>query len=171
MTTYNWKTVDFRRAEVGDLVVDDHIIAYIEEITFRGTKRDNVISPEVRVTVREYRHEFRYTNDPGAGYGIPCYKNGKVKPQDEKRLEEIKAIPNLRYLGVEYWDRSFNEAGSIECVCGAEVFLDNIMTNTCERCDRDYNINGQLLAPRSQWGEETGEYLSDILSSDRSING
>jgi hypothetical protein len=42
------------------------------------------------------------------------------------------------------------------------------MTNTCE-CGRDYNWGGQLLAPRSQWGEETGETAADILRVDADI--
>ena len=49
-----------------------------------------------------------------------------------------------------------------QCLCGAEVELEGF-TNACNRCDRDYNSAGQLLAPRSQWGEETGESASDIL--------
>lgn len=47
------------------------------------------------------------------------------------------------------------------CVCGKAVGLDGF-TNECE-CGRDYNSSGQLLAPRSQWGEETGEHPADIL--------
>lgn len=47
------------------------------------------------------------------------------------------------------------------CECGREVELYGF-TNTCD-CGRDYNSCGQLLAPRSQWGEETGEALCDIL--------
>jgi phage FluMu protein Com len=27
----------------------------------------------------------------------------------------------------------------------------------CPRCSHEYNSNGNLLTPRSQWGEETGE--------------
>lgn len=50
------------------------------------------------------------------------------------------------------------------CHCGAEVALSGF-TNTCE-CGRDYNMSGQELAPRSQWGEETGESLADILAVD-----
>lgn len=38
-------------------------------------------------------------------------------------------------------------------------------TNTCD-CGADYNGSGQRLAPRSQWGEETGESVSDILDID-----
>lgn len=48
------------------------------------------------------------------------------------------------------------------CHCGAEVEL-MYFTNTCEKCGRDYNTAGQELAPREQWGEETGESLGDIL--------
>lgn len=46
------------------------------------------------------------------------------------------------------------------CDCGRNVVLANF-TNTCD-CGRDYNWNGSLLAPREQWGEETGEHWSDI---------
>jgi len=49
----------------------------------------------------------------------------------------------------------------IECGCGRKVECYGF-TTTCD-CGRDYNWNGDLLAPREQWGEETGEHLSDIL--------
>lgn len=52
----------------------------------------------------------------------------------------------------------------VRCECGLSVYLHGF-TNTCE-CGRDYNMSGQELAHRSQWGEETGESLSDILSVD-----
>jgi hypothetical protein len=45
----------------------------------------------------------------------------------------------------------------IRCDCGAEVHCDSSWANSCERCDREYNGSGQLLASRSHWGEETGE--------------
>jgi hypothetical protein len=46
------------------------------------------------------------------------------------------------------------------CECGEEVDLDQ-WTNTCEGCDVDYDSSGSRLAPRSQWGVETGEHWSD----------
>ena len=49
-----------------------------------------------------------------------------------------------------------------QCSCGEEVLLSGF-TNTCDQCGKDYNLSGQELAPRSQWDEETGESLSDIL--------
>lgn len=49
--------------------------------------------------------------------------------------------------------------------CGkGRVYLDGF-TNTCPVCEADYNWSGQLLAPRSQWGEETGETAADILTN------
>ncbi len=49
----------------------------------------------------------------------------------------------------------------IECDCGEELICDGF-TNTCD-CGADFNGSGQRLADRSQWGEETGEHLADIL--------
>jgi hypothetical protein len=46
--------------------------------------------------------------------------------------------------------------------CGNEMYLQDF-TNTCDVCERDYNMSGQLLAPRSQWGEETGEAWYDCV--------
>lgn len=51
------------------------------------------------------------------------------------------------------------------CHCG-ETLECEAFTNTCEKCGTDYNWSGQALAPRSQWGEETGESLSDIMMAD-----
>jgi hypothetical protein len=49
----------------------------------------------------------------------------------------------------------------LKCDCGRKVVCGGF-TNTCH-CGRDYNGSGHLLAPREQWGEETGKSLSDIL--------
>lgn len=51
---------------------------------------------------------------------------------------------------------------TITC-CGMDLVCSRF-TNTCGGCGRDYNFAGQLLAPRSQWGEETGETAADILN-------
>lgn len=52
----------------------------------------------------------------------------------------------------------------IRCDCGEEIVCRGF-TNTCS-CGADYNMSGQQLAHRSQWGEETGESLPDILAAD-----
>jgi hypothetical protein len=47
----------------------------------------------------------------------------------------------------------------VTCYCRKKVDCLQF-TNTCT-CGRDYNWNGDLLANRSQWGEETGEQWSE----------
>jgi hypothetical protein len=49
------------------------------------------------------------------------------------------------------------EPAVARCDCGARVHLGDSWANECGRCGREYNGSGQLLAPRSQWGWETGE--------------
>ncbi len=51
------------------------------------------------------------------------------------------------------------------CDCGSEVEFSRF-TNTCHDCGADYNMSGERLASRDQWGEETGETASDIISVD-----
>jgi hypothetical protein len=51
----------------------------------------------------------------------------------------------------------------IRCACGTEVPLYDSFLNTCA-CGADYDGGGMRLAPREQWGEETGETLADILA-------
>jgi len=47
----------------------------------------------------------------------------------------------------------------VEC-CGEQIQCTNF-TNTCDICGADYGLNGDRLAPRSQWGKETGEDWTD----------
>lgn len=48
---------------------------------------------------------------------------------------------------------------SVKC-CGEWLECD-AFTTTCDHCHADYNWTGARLAPRSQWGEDTGEHWSD----------
>jgi hypothetical protein len=72
-------------------------------------------------------------------------------------------LVEIRDEGMRENTRRWVEASVGRCECGEEVSLGNF-TNTCDCCGRDYNMSGQLLADRSQWGEETGESLDEILS-------
>jgi hypothetical protein len=65
--------------------------------------------------------------------------------------------------------------GGFSYTCDKDGTLDNVadravlaekLTNTCHDCHTDYNMSGQELAPREQWGEETGESIADILAAD-----
>ena len=70
-------------------------------------------------------------------------------------------------------DGYFNDAdkwvrGETQVLCCGEWLSCFGFTNTCSNCHADYNMSGQQLAPREQWGEETGESVADILSVDHS---
>lgn len=60
-----------------------------------------------------------------------------------------------------------NEEGrpiAMRCDCGKTVHFTDYRPGSdveCNYCGREYNSAGQLLAPREQWGEETGETAQD----------
>lgn len=82
-------------------------------------------------------------------------------------LDFKRTWPNGTRLKVGYnrEDGRLVERYQVECACGSQVLCAGF-TNTCHNCDRDYGMNGQLLADRSQWGEETGESVAEILNAD-----
>lgn len=49
--------------------------------------------------------------------------------------------------------------------CEQIVELVNSPTITCGGCGTDYNCFGEELAPREEWGWETGENLADIMNN------
>lgn len=50
----------------------------------------------------------------------------------------------------------------VKCPCGNTIHC-IAFTNHCTQCGADYSFDGGRLAPREQWGEETGETAADIL--------
>ena len=124
-----------------------------------------------RVHVEECRLVYSTDVKRGIGFSFPCDRNGALllgKLSIEalanlQRCRESDIVPHFEDRSYDYW-----EDAVIKCVrCGGEVVLHGF-TNTCECClgfgyITDYSMSGQLLAPRSQWGEETNETASEIL--------
>ena len=109
-----------------------------------------------------YRHYFTLKEDAAYGSSFECDKDGKVLRQRSKKLfEDTMVNSNYQYEGIKESYNTWVEPGIIKCSCDRELILFGF-TNTCD-CGKDYNQSGQLLALRSQWGEETGESLGDIL--------
>ena len=135
-----------------------------------------IISRGHRVERISYWRTFDYADEPGSGFGFPCDEHG-VPILDNPAAEANYAAcltgtvdgRVIRDGGVIESVNRWWEPAVMRCYCGDEVVLDMALTNTCDRCGRDYNASGQLLAPRSQWGEETGESASDILMGDRRL--
>ena len=74
------------------------------------------------------------------------------------RAENVKSP----VVGVQV-ERTKYVPGRVDVKCCGHWLECDRFTNTCDHCGRDYNFSGQLLAHRSQWGEETGETASDVL--------
>jgi len=126
---------------------------------------------------REYIEETGHALDwdwvdhPGSGFsatpevdanGIATVDLTKLNPAARKNI--TRCIENLEgsFTEVRYrtWEAGYFEPAILRCGCGDEVWLTSF-TNTCDNCGSDYNMGGQLLAPREQWGEETGEHWTD----------
>ena len=103
----------------------------------------------------------------GATYAFECDSEGNVdlsemaETKKENYQKCINDVRNVRDLGIQSFFNRYKEPGELRCDCGESVYLDGF-TNTCDKCDADYNSSGQRLAPRCQWGEETGEHWADI---------
>lgn len=109
----------------------------------------------------QYSLEFEWVHSPGAGYSFPCDERGNLDWGNIPMESLCRCIldDRLLYRGIRCERWSYQHPAVGRCECGREVELGSF-TNTCE-CGRDYNSAGQLLAPRCQWGEETGEHWSE----------
>lgn len=123
---------------------------------------------ETRTHTR-YAREYEWADCPGAGFLFDCDETGRILDRDgsPERVANLAACERgerdgVRILakGVLDLSSSYREPAVGKCDdCGREVVLDSF-TCTCE-CGADYNSCGQRLAPREQWGEETGERWFD----------
>lgn len=133
------------------------------------------ISHRTYVDYVEHRRNFDWEGERDWGFSFACDAAGEVDVDAlnpcarENYLACLTGVVDGRKIvdrGVQSWERTVVEPAIGLCdVCGSEVVLEGF-TCTCERCGADYNSAGQRLAPRSQWGEETGESVADILSVD-----
>ena len=128
-----------------------------------------IISKGHRVEETYYDLIFRLVDHKDSAYAFDCDKDGNVIWTDENGplahenyrkclAKEHKVYdPYVEVRVNRYWDPT-----RVECDCGEEVVCSHF-TNECNKCHADYGSNGDRLAHRSFWGEETGEHIADIL--------
>lgn len=113
------------------------------------------------VLVEQYVLAFDRKSGQG-GYAFPCTKEGKVLYQE---MQEPGLLNLQRCLsggesvipkGVQDWSYTYWDPGLLRCACRRIVYLDDVMTNSCD-CGREYDGNGCLLAPREHWEERWDE--------------
>lgn len=129
-----------------------------------------IIKPTKIIRMVEYSRKFVWRNDHQSGFSFDCDEHGNILTKDfqEPALKNLDKCLKGEYdvidCGIVRYEYGQIEPSVLRCDCGAELVLYDPFLETCEKCGADYNGCGQRLAPRSQWGEETGESLSDILS-------
>jgi len=141
-----------------------------------------IIQERETITKVYYHHMFNHDgDDTGAGLLLfDCDENGRPffstwncvtgrwefnSTSAERYYQAVAGEVDGKKVidhGIQPYTRSWKEPKIGKCECGETVELENF-TNTCSQCYADYDSSGNRLAPRSQWGEESGEHLSDIL--------
>lgn len=129
-----------------------------------------ILSKRERIECCSYSHNFDYVGKaPGHGFAFRCDANGVIdlaSMADAGRANYAKCLDGtykVHDMGVVKSTWHYMQPAIGECeVCGEGVALHGF-TNTCDVCNTDYNMSGARLAPREQWGEETGETAADIL--------
>jgi hypothetical protein len=120
--------------------------------------------------VVSFHHHFGQPNKSGRvelSFGFECSETGVIKKQENQTAINnlnrcLSGADGIVSMGIQQYVHTYRVSAVGECsTCRRHVTLDGF-TNSCE-CGADYNMSGQRLAPRSQWGEETGESESDIL--------
>lgn len=119
-----------------------------------------IIKERTPETIIDRYIEFKYKDDPNAGFVFPALANGEPDfehmPKEailnynnclnDDRLEE----PEFRVDKREYMNPAVGQ-----CICGREVILDSGYEGAvqCE-CGRWYNLFGQSLRDPKYWEEE-----------------
>jgi len=122
----------------------------------------------------EYSRSFMRKTGAG-GFAFPCDEHGNLIVDPARTSSTLAGLvsrvaalvddTSYRDDGVRRDEWPTVTAAVIECErCRAHVTLSGF-TNTCS-CGADYNMSGDMLADRFQWGEETGESVADILAAD-----
>lgn len=118
-----------------------------------------IIAEARTITSVEHTLFFEYRDCHGAGFGFECSPDGDVlTPVNEAARENLAhalAHPEEFFPPqVQDMTRQVRFGRTLRCDCGGIVNCDSSWENPCSRCEREYNMSGQLLAPRSQWGIE-----------------
>ena len=129
--------------------VDDYLKSPIPKCPYCGSRE--IVGNAVEVTRSAASQEIRCHGCEKTWFDL--YALAGIEENEDRKG------PLMEIIRTEEWGTRLVRVG--KC-CGQELYLDGF-TNTCEFCGADYNWAGQLLTPRDQWGEETGEHPADIL--------
>lgn len=112
--------------------------------------------------IEEYALFFERIDSPGSGFGPSCDVAGNIigdlwrtKEEREADVAGFRADPALRAPVLQNLSRTWFNAGSVRCGCGAEHQL--VRGDSACDCGQLFNACGQELVPRDQWEENYEE--------------
>ena len=116
-----------------------------------------IIKERSRVIASDYCIEFRYKDDPEAGYSFPANKDRTIaldKMTPEAIANYNMCLTDSRFTEAEFITdtRTYTEPAIGKCSCGAEVYLESQYLGAvqCE-CGKWYNVFGQELREPKYW--------------------
>lgn len=89
------------------------------------------------------------------------WNDGVWSEEDDLGYRNFLNVVESGKYEMSYYENTFFDRVPAKIKCCDEWITLGKFTNTCSQCNSDYNSGGQLLAPRHQWGEETGEHWTD----------
>jgi hypothetical protein len=119
-----------------------------------------IIKERTPETIREYYIEFKYKDDPEAGFCFPATSSGEpdFSSMSPEAIANYKAcLTDDRLIQEEFEPREWTYINPAvgKCSCGREVILDADYMGAvqCE-CGRWYNLFGQSLIDPKYWEED-----------------
>lgn len=92
------------------------------------------------------------------------YDGGVWKAESDQGYINLISVINSGKFDFNTFTSEFIQRIPAKIMCCNNWLELHAFTNTCEKCNSDYNTAGQLLADRSLWGEETGEHYTDLFN-------
>lgn len=145
--------------EDGSLIPDEHVSSWMPnyEACLTGVVDGKPIKD---MGIERYEHSY---TEPGV---IRCDCGAEVV-LDMVMTNTCMACRDCGKDATMVWHRlTAQECDEAQQAHGFVGCLEPDNHHVYVECATDYNSSGQRLAPRSQWGWDTGESVSDILNSD-----
>ena len=117
-----------------------------------------IIRPAHTEYHEELNLEYRFRNDPEAGFAFP-WKDGKVvlnNLSEKNFMWCLKHPEEVESLGVVTRKSSCSVPALARCECGEEFFLEDRYYGCCQcpGCGRWYAIAGYEVNPPDEWEED-----------------
>ena len=131
-----------------------------------------IIKERTPVKMKEYTIEYRYKDDPNAGFTFPATRSGApdfscMSPEAKANYNACLTDNRLTGGELEVREWTYVEPAIGKCFCGKEVILDSDYMGAvmCD-CGRWYNLFGQSLKDPKYWERDDDDYCFMACNED-----